>query len=207
MTKTLTYSAFAVASLIAILIFLTANTYYQLAAAAVLYPGLVFLGLMIFPRKRLMSPKITMHALPKLNQERVETSKPKTESAYTIDIDRRAFIKLIGAAGISFFLLSILGRGIETLIFGRIAQPGIIPTGDGNQVSSAQGSPTDGYKISEIDEGPVSYYGFINKDGAWLIMREDSNESNFRYAKGDSNFPNNWSNRENLRYDYFYNLF
>lgn len=205
MTKTLTYSAFAAASLLVMLLFVSAKTYSHLAVAAVLYPILIFLAFKIFPRSS-GQPKITVHSPPKLNQGRGETFKPKTESADVADIDRRIFIKLIGATGISFFLFSLLGRRVEDFFFGRTAQSGINPTVSGDQPGSANTSPTDGYKISEIDEGPVTYYGFIDQTGAWLIMREGRDGTSFRYAKGSSDFPANWQNRENLGYDYFYNL-
>lgn len=206
MTKTLTYSALAVASLLVIVIFVTAKTYSELVIPIILYPILIFIAFMIFPRNSLKQPKITLHSPPKLDQDRGKTQQPQ-ESASVADSDRRAFIKLIGALGASFFLFSLLGRRTENFFFGRNEQIGINQTGSGGQLSLAGPSPTDSYKISEIDEGLVTYYGFINKDGAWLIMRQDSNENNFRYAKGSSDFPGNWKSRENLRYDYFYNLF
>lgn len=209
MTKTLTYSGLVIASSLVILGFITAKTYPQLAIAAILYPALIFLAFRIFPRKGSRSPKITTWAPLKLNQSSTETSKSNTALAYVADIDKRAFIKLIGATGISFFLFSILGRRVDSLFFGRTGQP-VVNTdamGNNNQFGLAGGSPTDGYKISEIDQGPVTYYGFTGKTGAWLIMREEADGGSFRYAKGSSNFPANWTNRENLRYDYFYNLF
>lgn len=207
MTKPLTYFGMVVAGLAVIMIFLTAKNYSQLAVAIVVYPTLIFLALLIFPRNGLRSPKITIRPPLKLNPTRVEKSEPKAESTFVADIDRRAFIKLIGATGISFFLVSLLGRRVETAIFGNVAQPGINPTRNDNQYGLAGPSPTDGYKISEIAEGPVTYYGFIDKTGAWLIMREEADGSSFRYVKGSSDFPRSWANRENLRYDYFYNLF
>lgn len=207
MTKTITNFAFAVASLVVILVFVTSKTYPQLAIAIALYPILVFVGFMIFPRKDQASPKITTYKQPKLEQVKIENSIPKAETAYVADINKRTFLKLIGATGISFFIFSMFGRGIENLVFGRNGQSGLNPTGVGDQFGASNVSPTDGYKISEIDEGNVSYYGFTNKDGAWLVMQEGTDGNSFRYAKGSSNFPDNWNNRENLNYDYFYNLF
>lgn len=211
MTKTLTYSGLVIGSLLVILGFLTAKTYSQLAVAVVLYPALIFLALRTFPRKSFRSPKITTLAPLKSNQDRSKSSKPKTESTLVADIDKRTFIKLIGATGISFFLFSLLGRWVEALFFGRAGLPlmntSTGATGNDNQFGLAGDSQTAGYKISEVDEGPVSYYGFINKDGAWLIMREESNGGSFRYARGNLDFPQNWSNRENLNYEYFHNLF
>lgn len=209
MTKTLTYLGLVIASLLVILAFVTAKTYFQLAVAVILYPTLIFLFFMIFPRKSWKLAKSTIPKQPKLNLAPVETPEPDKDSVYVADIDRRTFIKIIWATGISFLLFSLLGRRVESLFFGRgLGQQGINPTRSDEQFGQAGASPTDGYKISEIDEGTtVNYYGFVNKDGAWLIMKEAVNESSFRYAKGSSDFPGNWKNRENLRYDYFYNLF
>ena len=66
--------------------------------------------------------------------------------------------------------------------------------------------PTEGYKISEIDEGEITYYGFAKKDGSWLIMKENIDGS-FRYSKGADDFPGNWDDRDDLKYDYYHNLF
>lgn len=208
MTRTLTYSAFAVASILIIFGFVTAQTYSQLGVAVVLYPALIFTAFKIFPRIGWRLRKITIPKPLKANHDRDETPKPQREPAYVADIDRRTFIKLIGATGVSFFLFSILGRWAEAFFFGRTGQLGINQQiGSGDQFALAGPSPTDGYKIADIAEGLVTYYGFINKDGAWLIMRNDTNDNSFRYAKDDSNFPGNWANRENLKYDYYYNLF
>lgn len=206
MTKALTYSSFAVASLLIILGFVTAKTYSQLAAAAIFYPALIFIAFKIFPHKGWRMPKITTQAPLKLNHGMgSQTSRPKNEPVFVADIDRRAFIKLIGATGISVFIFSMLSRIVESNIFGKAISSGI-NQGSGGQIGPATASPTDGYKISEIDEGSVTYYGFTNHDGSWLIMREEADGGSFRYAKGSSNFPDSWVNRQNLKYDYFYNL-
>ena len=207
MTKTVTYSTFAIASLIIIMVFVTAENYLQLATAVVLYPALVFLGFMVFPRKNL-KPKIVIRAHTKLTPKETKIPKPEEEGipAYVADIDRRTFIKLIGATGISFFLVSLLGRQVENLIFNRASQSQSDALGSGSQPGPSGARPTEGYTISEVDEGPNTYFGFINKDGNWLIMKQDEDGTSFRYAKGSSDFPGNWASRENIKYDYFYNL-
>lgn len=207
MTKILTYSSFAAAIFIVFMIFLTAQTYPQLAAAAILYPVLIYLGFMLFPRNGSKSAKITMLSPQNLSQGKSESPESKKETTYIADIDKRVFLKLIGATGVSFFLISIFGRRFESLIFGRTMQPGIIPLGTGEQAGQAGASPTEGYRISDIDEGPITYYGFINNSGSWLIMREATDGNSFRYSKGTSDFKSNWANRENLKYDYFHNLY
>lgn len=208
MTKNLTYFSFVIASGVIILIFITATTYSQLASAVILYPALIFIALKIFPRIDWGSPKILTPPPPKFKHE-PQTATLKAQPAYIADVDKRFFIKFIGAAGISFFLFSLLGRRVEDLILGRTGGSGInsLPSTSSNQFGLDGPSPTNGYKISEISEGPITYYGYINQDGAWIIMRQDTNENSFRYQKGSSNFPASWQNRENLKYDYFYKLF
>ncbi len=203
MRKALTYSSFATASLIVVLAFLTAKTYTQLGIAVALYPLLAYFAFKIFPLNNtvhLNKPKV-------VKQPAVEP--PDEGTPVVVDIDRRAFLKLIGATGLSIFIFSILGRRVETLLFGRsqVSGPGLIGSPTDYVSGSGDASPTDGYRIAEIDDGVDTYYGFTNKSGGWLIMKEDSTSNSFRYAKGDFDFASNWASRSNLKYDYFYNLF
>lgn len=204
MKKTITYPIFIIASLIIVLIFSTAKNYTQLAVAIITYPLLVYFALKIFPRKT--SDKTTTIETPFK-----ETRKEKKEVKHVdiVDIDKRAFLKLIGATGLSFFVFSILGRRVENLLFAG-TQQGINQSS--NQINNVGNvpslSPYSGYRISEIDDnGTDSYYGFTNDNGGWLIMKSHIETNSFRYAKGDSGFPTNWNNRERLNYDYYYNLF
>lgn len=212
MTKTLTYSGLVIAGLIVTLAFVTAKTYPQLIIASVLYPALVLLYLKISPRRSWKPLKTTIRTQPKLNLALIETSNSNKElpEVEVTDINKRAFFKLILTTGITFFLFSILGKRIEDLFSGLSAQTGtgIKPAESNNQLIQTGAALTEGYKISEINEdATASHYGFVNKDGGWLIMKEDRNESSFRYVKGSSDFPGNWKNRKNLKYDYFYKLF
>lgn len=202
MNKTiLTYGSLALASVVVIVTFITATTYLQLAAASLLYPALIFFAYKVLPLRpgyALKKDGVAVH--PHV------TSEAKTQSVGISDIDKRAFLKLIGATGLSFFLISVFGRRIEALLFGQNLVK--VPGGIGGPIGTAiASSPTDGYKISEIDDNIVGYYGFINKEGGWFIMMEDTNSGSFRYAKGDSDFPGNWKKRESLKYDYFHNVF
>lgn len=203
MRKTLTYSSFVIVSLVVVAIFLTATTYTQLGIAIILYPLLVYFAFKLFPRKSLKAPIITVE-LPAKNEPA-----PKLEPVEVSDIDKRAFLKLIGAAGISLFLFSLLGRRGESAFFGKAIGTGTVSLEDknGNKINPAERQPTDGYRISEIDDSTIAYYGFTNKDGAWFIMKEDSGSGSFRYANGVSDFPRNWANHEKLDYDHFYNVF
>ncbi len=210
MRKTLTYSSFIIITLVVIVMFVTATTYIQLAVAVILYPLLAFFAFKILPRKAWKAPIITIRLPAKRAEKaRTETAAPKAEPVEVTDIDKRTFLKLIGAAGLSFFVFSFLGRRAESLLFGEPSGSRVTENpSTANNASTAGSPPTAGYKISEVDDNDtISYYGFIGKDGDWLIMREDTDISSFRYAKGNSNFPNNWTKRENLKYDYFHNLF
>lgn len=65
------------------------------------------------------------------------------------------------------------------------------------------GDPLSKYKVS--DDLNDNYIGFVATDGSWYILWNNSGQ--FRYARGSSNYPVNFSNRANLVYDYFYNVF
>jgi len=196
MNKTLTYTGFAIAALGIVLAFVTAKTYTQLAIATVLYPALIYFALKMLSRSHGKGPVITIPIPLKPAKQIATTQGRKVE---VTDIDKRTFLKMIGAAGISFFVFSILGRRVDNLLFNK-------PSENADIGASPATLSTSGYRISEIDEGEITYYGFINGDGGWLIMREDTDSSSFRYAKGDLNFPGSWASRGNLKYDYYYNL-
>lgn len=190
MRKILIYFSFAIACLVVVAVFVTSKTYTQLVIATVLYTPLAYFALKIFPPK-------------------ARIPKPKREQIDVADVDKRTFLKFVGATGISFFLFSLLGRRVEALLFGRAIESGLPTLGNpaGSVADQPGSTPTDGYKIAEIDEGIATYYGFTGKSGGWLIMREDPDTGSFRYVKGDSNFPKNWANRERLKYDYYSSLF
>lgn len=211
MPKTvLTYSSLAIACLMVIAVFITATSYIHLAVATLLYPFLIFFAYKVLPlkakRSALKRPVVVERQMQ--TETHTETQEEEKRSYVGVsDIEKRAFLKLIGATGLSFFLISIFGRRFETLLFGQnAAAPGSMVNPLGGQGNIATVSPTDGYKISEIDNGLVGYYGFVNKNGGWLIMKEDTNSGSFRYTKGVANFPFNWNKRTNLRYDYFHDL-
>lgn len=213
MNKILTYSSFVIASTVVIVAFVTATTYLQLAAAILIYPVLIYFAFKAFSRKSVSYPsKKTVTVIEEASVkpvEKVETNNEESTTGGISDINKRAFLKLIGATGISFFLLSIFGRRVETLLFSQNLLPA--PASNGNlspgQTNTPPASATDGYNISEIDDNIVGYYGFINKNGGWFIMKGDTNNGSYRYTKGESNFPINWNNRERLKYDYYDNVF
>ncbi|MBI2593910.1 hypothetical protein HYW44_04705 [Candidatus Daviesbacteria bacterium] len=211
----LTYTSFVVACLAVIAAFITATTYLQLTVAILLYPVLIFFAYKALP----LRTKKQFSDNDEIEVE-FEPVPPPDENVTVIqrnsvgisDIDKRAFLKLIGGAGITLFLFSIFNKKAEGLFFKNIPPSGAsgsVSLQDlaGNKIDPARSQPTDGYRISEIDDNVITFYGFTNKDGAWFVMREDTDNGSFRYAKGDSNFSGNWIKRENLKYDYYSNIF
>ena len=69
-----------------------------------------------------------------------------------------------------------------------------------------------GYQISDEDansaDSDITYYGYLNQEGQWYIMREDVSVGGdddvkaFRFTKGalDSDYTTNWALRESLTY-------
>ena len=62
----------------------------------------------------------------------------------------------------------------------------------------------DYYPSDEAKDGDYEYYGFVNKNGNWYIQRKY--QGTWRYAWGDSNYQENWNNRENLDYKYLFEI-
>lgn len=196
-------------------VFLTCKTYTQLAIAILLYPLLAFFVFKVFQGKTWAHPKtptVTVQ-LPMKSAEKIESeiTKSKKENVAIADIDKRAFLKLIGGIGISTFLFSIINKKIGGLFSGGTGEvPETISLKDtsGNKIDPVEKTPTDGYRITEIDDSSLAtYFGFTNKDSSWYVMKEDTDTGTFRYTRGASNFPDNWNDREHLRYDYFNNVF
>jgi hypothetical protein len=160
MRKALTYSSFAITSLLVILAFITATTYTQLGIAVVLYPFLAFFAYKLFIVKTQKLPAVSYQPPAVKSEEKTEA---KSDNVSVADFDKRAFLKLIGATGISFFLFSLLNRRVGNQLFGGSDLPGISTLTDvsGNKIDPSERQLLDGYIISEIDEGYVAYYGFI----------------------------------------------
>lgn len=214
MRKILIYSGFVIASLVVVAVFMTSTSYTQLAVAAALYPLPVGLAFVAFPRKRKNGkhseiPVAAIYSHLKSAQTlEAEAAKAKKEKVAIEDIDKRAFLKLIGGVGLSFFLFSLINKKAGSLFPGGTSTPETIALKDtaGNKIDPVEKSPTDGYRITEIDDSEINFYGFTNVDNAWFIMRQNQDGS-FRYTRGDRNFPDNWANRKNLKYDYYFIVF
>lgn len=188
--KLITYYCFIVVTATVLLGFLNASSYPQLLSAVMFFPLAAYFWFTVVPKKS------KALALPEIPSEKLSTAKliKEESSGKKIDIDRRAFLKLISSAGVSIFLLSILTKKAHGAFFGSVPGPGTISLKDssGNVIDPAIKGPTDGYKISRLDDSAPAYYGFTNKDGAWFIMKEAADGS-YTYAVGSSDFSGNWA--------------
>jgi len=210
MKKIVLYIGFAATTGLVAAIFVTTKSYFQLAIAVVLYLPLVYFAFKLFPRKTTAIDP-TIQTIPKDNEieqrESIQLKDKEDKHVEVFDIEKRAFLKIIGATGLSFFITSLFTKRFGNFL-GRAEDSGTIKVQDptGNLINPAKHHPTDNYKISEVDYGSITYYGFIDQDEGWFIMKEDLNSGTYR-SKGDTNFNDNWNKRENLKYDYFNQVF
>lgn len=206
MRRTLAYTSLAVVSVVIVTAFVTAKTYTQLSLAVAAYPIFMFFVYKFFLNAKHAPATVSVQAMPISKTQIYDDD--RFEKVEVADIDKRTFLKIIGTAGISFFIFSLLGRRVENMLFGRLTDSGINPMGETPQQSTGTGGSIEGYKISEIDDtSDITYYGFVNKDGAWFIMKENLEANTYRYTRGDSGFSLNWQIRGDLKYDYYFNLF
>ena len=223
-SKLFLYYGFVIVTLVVVTGFIAVRTPADLISALIFAPLSLFFGIRILPRKQkvLTLPEFIPPVLVKkpetAHPKIIEPERLKEEKEYDdfgdeaaakeqFDKNRRVFIKLIGSAGISLFVFSLFTKKAQAAFFGSVPGPGTVALKDisGNPIDPAQNQPTDGYRISEVDDSSPAYYGFTNKDGAWFIMREASGV--YRYVKGASSFSTNWTGRAGLSYDYYHNIF
>jgi hypothetical protein len=129
--------------------------------------------------------------------------------AAKIDLDRRNFLKLLGSAGILAVILGLFSRrsGIPSFWGGVGSFESLtIKDSSGNVIDPAESSPTEGYNISQIDDSVPAHFGFVNKDGAWFIMKE-CEDGAYLYCKGEKDFAKNWESRTKLTYNNFEEVF
>lgn len=212
------YGSFLAASSADTAVFLASNDYFHLALAILLYFPLIYIAFIIFPRRTEFAGNVPIHQGNGIEPNLLTTNKigqfsgspsPSTDSVEVSDVNKRVFLKMIGATGLSFFISSLISKRLPSHVFGQSEEPTTTSIIDstGEAVDPAKHHPTDSYKISEVDYGINTYYGFIDENDGWFIMEQDTNAGTYRYIKGNANFPDNWKNRENLTYDYYNKIF
>lgn len=154
--------------------------------------------------------KIIKIPMVKIESEEKKHINEKNQSEKdVVDPLRRQFLKMFGVGGVGLLVAALLNpKKAEAAFFGSVPGPGTVAIKDssGQKIDPAIKKPTDGYSISQIDSATPSYYGYLDKDGNWYIIKEDSDGS-FRYARGSGAFSSYWSTRSSLTYDYFENVF
>jgi len=61
---------------------------------------------------------------------------------------------------------------------------------------------TDGMKIVDTAEavGGYNYYGYLRHNGEYVIMRENTAETEYRYNIGGYDYSTNWTNKATISY-------
>jgi hypothetical protein len=205
--------------IIAIAAVLNAHHGHELLYALLFIPLVIYFAKTIFISFR--SHRLSTLAMIKTNQPSLAAGNPSSvvrspiidgevlSDADVQDINRRMFLKLIGAAGLATFVFAIFSKSAHAAFFGSVPGPGTVAIKDsqGNQINPAEKQVTDGFEISQVDDSTIpAYYGFLNKDGAWYIARE-GNGGEYRYFRGNGNFASSWDGRANLAYNYFDSVF
>lgn len=204
--KLATFYSFVVTSFLAISGILSATNLIELGTSIIFAPLALYFFILMLPKKA-AKVHVDMDDVMDIIPDQIKKIKNPD-----YDPERRKFLKLIGAAGGSLFLMTIFTRNAEASFFGSMPGPGSISVknASGTLIDPAEKKPTDGYNITEIDDtGADTYYGFVNKDGAWYIQKELSTGA-YRYVKGTSDFTNvttGWPNRASLTYGYFNDIF
>ncbi len=211
MKKIVILYSFVITSFMAISGILNATSLTEIASAVILFTPLAFYFTILMLPKRHNSVSAVEPIIDIIPNE----LKKIKNTDY--DPERRKFLKLIGAAGGSLFLMTVFTKKAEAAFFGSMPGPGTISIKNtsGTQIDPAEKKPTDGYNINQIDDtssDTYSYYGYTNKDGAWFIIRETTsgvNTGQYRYVKGASNFPTGWGLKSDpgTEYGYFDEIF
>lgn len=186
--------------------FLGAKSYSELISAILFSPIGLYFGLSVLPKRNKAAVIVKTPSQPK-KLTKIEPIEGEVEEE--LDPERRKFLKIIGSAGVSVFLLSVFTKKAQAAFFGSVPGPGTVAIKDttGAQIDPAIKHPTDGYNITAIDDSTLpSYYGFVEKDGAWFIMQEDE-DGNYLYFKGASDFSSSWAVKGGLQYDTFDEIF
>jgi hypothetical protein len=222
MRKILTYYNFIIVTTITLVGFVNANNIQQLIIAMMFFPVMTYFAMIVAPRrnKALKIPENAVKPASKLRKKANSEKEPDEEKPMelkklseqeSLDMDRRAFVKLIGSAGLSVFFLSLFTKKAQAAFFGSAPGPGIVSLKDstGTVIDPAVKHPTDGYRVYKIDDSAaIVYYGFKDKDGNWFILEDDS--GTYMYAVGTYNdsFDDAWATKNTtLSYSLYEDVF
>jgi len=64
------------------------------------------------------------------------------------------------------------------------------------------------YKANDSeDTGTIKYFGFETADGEWYILEMSNSDTQFRYAKGLTDYTTAWTNRASQSYGLYGDIF
>jgi hypothetical protein len=142
--------------------------------------------------KKISSVLEKILATPKEEQKFVDYTKQLKEIIEKIYFDKDEFLKE---------LKEILKDALKVTVYGGGGG------GSGWQfITEKLSDNLSNYKISDKDDdASPNYYGFIDKDGNWYILKftESAGADTFLYCKGTSGYTTNWTSRAGLTYQQF----
>lgn len=198
MKKLVIFYSFVITSFMVISGILGVKNLPELLTAILFSPIAFYFAVLMIPRKS--KAIITVEPVLDIIPDKIRAIKNPN-----YDPERRKFLKLISAAGGSLFMMTLFTKKAEAAFFGSMPGPGTVAVKNtlGVQIDPAEKKPTDGYRITDIDDsGADVYYGFVNKDGGWFIQKETSTGA-YRYFKGDSSYADSWAVKTTLGYSTF----
>jgi hypothetical protein len=207
---------YALITIIWLMNLLTAKSSTQIILGIVYTPLVFYFGQELINKIKILVTKISVQREIEINKKAVTNNTEIANPVKISDKDRRQFLKMVGSTGLGLITLSLLNpKKAGATFFGSVPGPGTISIkdADGNKIDPAAKQPTDGYKISKIDDtssDTYAYYGFVDQNGQWYIQRETTSgvdTGDFLYKKGTSNFSSGWSTRADPTYDYFDSVF
>lgn len=79
-----------------------------------------------------------------------------------------------------------------------------------NVATEAKQDPLVKYKPADLDDdlttSGYNYYGYVDSDGNYYILREDLDNKAYRYYAGTGDYTTKWTNRAAQSYDYLFNV-
>jgi len=62
-------------------------------------------------------------------------------------------------------------------------------------------------RLPKAGDETIIYNGYINRKGAFYILKENTANGTYRYYRGEENYVTYWGLREELTYKYYYEVF
>lgn len=138
------------------------------------------------------------------------------EEKTNLDESKRKFLKLLAGTGLTTVILYLFNpKKAGAAFFGSGGGSGVITLKDtdGNKISPAVNSPTDGFGICDIATVETNnYYGYTDKNGRWYILKENATGNSFQYASRLNNqevvvYSTAWTGKTGLIYGNFKDAF